>query len=108
MGSIIWYFIMLLCTFVFFVIGYIAKKSTKPMHFYSGTEVDPALISDIHAYNRANSRMWNIYALWYLISAFVHVISPLLSVVMVVVGSTMGIGILVHVYTKILKKYSIK
>lgn len=108
MGSIIWYFIMLLCTFVFFAIGYYAKKSKVPMHFYSGTEVDPAIITDIKAYNKENSIMWNTYALWYLISTFAHALSPMLAVIMLMLACTLGIGILIFAYNKILKKYSVR
>ena len=108
MGSIIWYFIMLLCTFVFFTIGYIARTSTKPMHFYSGTNVDAASITDIKAYNKANSNMWNAYALWYLISTFTHALNPMLAVIMLMFACTIGIGVLVCVYNKILNKYSVK
>ena len=58
--------IMALCGFgcgaLFFGIGVYAGKLKKPMHFYSGTTVDPKTISDVPAYNRANSRMWKQFS----------------------------------------------
>ena len=78
------------------------------MHFYSGSEVDASSITDIKAYNRANSKMWNTYALWYLLSTFAHALSPMLAVIMLMFACTIGIGILVYVYSRILNKYSVK
>ena len=78
--NIVGMIIMMLCNFLcggaFLGIGIWAKKRKDPMHFYSGTKVDPRSIADIPAYNRVNGRMWMIYSVPFWLSgviAFFHV-----------------------------------
>ena len=58
--------VMFLCGFgcgaLFFGMGVYASRLKKPMHFYSGTTVDPKTISNVPAYNRANGRMWKQFS----------------------------------------------
>ena len=58
--------VMALCGFgcgaLFFGIGVWAAKQKKPMHFWSGSTVDPGIITNIPAYNRENSRMWKQFS----------------------------------------------
>ena len=58
--------VMALCGFgcgaLFFGIGVWAAGSKKPMHFWSGSTVDPRSISNLPAYNRANARMWKQFS----------------------------------------------
>ena len=57
--------VLILCGFgcgsLFFWIGSWAEKRKDPMSFWTGTVVDSKTITDIHAYNKANSRMWKQY-----------------------------------------------
>lgn len=55
-------FILWLCAAVFTGIAVHARRAEKPMWFWSGTSVSPEAVRDIPAYNRANARMWMIYA----------------------------------------------
>ena len=70
--------IMLLCGFgcamLFQGIALWAEQRKEPVHFYSGTTVDPRTISDIPAYNRANARLWKLYAIPYWLSGLLSLL----------------------------------
>ena len=57
-GKIIMWIVCFGCGALFVGIGVFAWRRKEPMWFYSGTEVDPASITDVPAYNRANAVMW--------------------------------------------------
>ena len=65
---VIWLLAVLGCGILFFGIGIWAERSEKPVHFWSGTKVDPRKVKDIPAYNHANARMWKFYSLPYMVS----------------------------------------
>lgn len=107
-GLIIWCITIFGCAFLFYGMGVYAEKREKPMHFWAGTTVDEAKISDIQAYNKANARMWKIYSLWYFASGIIYFWYEWLAVTILILSCTLGIGILVATYTKIEKKYKVK
>lgn len=104
-GSIIWYITMFGCAALFCGIGLYARKLEKPMWFWSGSTVDPASITDVKAYNSENARMWFLYSLWYWGAGFVWIWHETAALIALVLGCTVGIGILVGTYQKIEKKY---
>ena len=104
-GTIIWFVTMFGCAALFFGIGVYAKRLEKPMWFWSGVEVEPAVISDIPAYNRENSRMWKVYSLWFWAAGILWIWNEIAALVVLVTGSTVGIGLLIGRYLKIEKKY---
>ena len=61
-GKIIWWIVSFGCAILFYSIGVYAAKLKKPMHFWSGSAVDPKTISNVPAYNRANGRMWKQFS----------------------------------------------
>lgn len=107
--------IMLLCGFgcgaLFYWIGAWASGRKDPMHFWSGSTVDPKTITDISAYNQANARMWKQYSIPYWISGVMGILTfwdvRLLAFSMVPIGlaGTVGIWWLIHTYRKIEKQY---
>ena len=104
----------LLCAGIFFGIGMWAKSRKDPMHFYSGTTVDPRTISDIPAYNRENEKLWKTYAAPYFLCAacaFGSIWAKVLmtvSIVVLVLACTVGGVWLVLKYNKILSTYKIR
>ena len=106
-GSIIWFIITFGCAALFYGIGIYAQRLEKPMHFYSGSSVDPAQISDIKAYNKENARMWKLYSLWYVTSGLAEIWSSTLAVILLIAGCAVGLPVLIHTYSKILKKYRV-
>ena len=100
------------CAGLFCGIGYWAKKRKDPMHFYSGSTVDPKSISDIPAYNRANSRMWMTYSIPFWLCGFFSIAGlwaswcGVVSVVLLCVGSIAGSVWLVLRYQKIRRKFA--
>ena len=107
-------FVNLLCAGIFYGIGAWAQSRKDPMHFYSGTTVDPKTISDVPAYNRDNARLWKQYSIPFWLCAvcafgsiWVEVLMKI-SIALLVVGCTLGSGWLVWKYSKIHSKYRIR
>ena len=107
-GKIIMCIISLLCTIMFFCIGIYAKKSSKPMGFWSGHQIDASKITDIQKYNNDNAIMWKIYSMLYFASALSAIFSPLVAAVLIIISCTLGLGVLIVAYNKICKQYMIK
>ncbi len=111
--------IMIICCWgsalLFLTIGTCAARSEKPMHFWSGTTVDPATISDIPAYNHANGRMWALYSVPYWICGvfggleivFHSAWFPIACLIVMVLACTVGMWWLVRTYKSIEKKYKV-
>ena len=113
-GAIIMVFSNLICAGSFYGIGIWAEKRKDPMHFYSGTKVDPRTISDIPAYNRENAAMWKQFSVPFFLAAACAVAGlwekqlSILGIILLVAGSTAGIGWLLVRYNRILKKYQVR
>ena len=110
-GIILMTFVNLLCAGIFYGIGFWAQKRSDPMHFYTGTTVDPKTISDIPAYNRENAKMWKAFSIPFWLCAGCALgsiwfdVLMIVSIVLLALGCTVGIGWLICKYHKILKKY---
>lgn len=96
------------CAVLFYAIGVYAKKLKKPMHFWSGVEVDAAKITDIGQYNRENGVMWQLYSLWYFAAGAAGIFNSIFALVFLILGCTAGLVILVCSYNRIFQKYSVK
>ena len=112
-GIILMTFINLMCAGIFYGIGVWANKRKDPMHFYAGSTIDPKTISDIPAYNRENAKLWKMFSVpfWFCAGcAFGSIWMETLmtvSIIILVLGCTVGIGWLVWKYSKIHRKYRI-
>ena len=113
-GIILMTFVNLMCAGIFYGIGVWAQNRKDPMHFYSGTTVDPKTISDVPAYNRDNARLWKQYSIPFWLCAgcaFGSIWAEVLmivSIVFLVFGCTLGSGLLLWRYHRILKTYKIR
>lgn len=105
-GKIICCLVCFGCGLVFYVLGIYASKTEKPMHFYSGTEIDTNTITDIKKYNQENALMWKVYSLCYFVSAIVGIWNTLLCVILLIFSCSVGIVFLVIQYHRILRKYT--
>ena len=113
-GIILMTFVNLLCAGIFYGIGVWAKKRKDPMHFYSGTTVDPKAISDIPAYNQENAKLWKSYSAPFFLCAacafgsiWVKVLMTV-SISVLVLACTAGGCWLVWKYSKILSTYKVR
>ena len=104
-GDIIWYVTIFGCAALFVGIGIYAKNLQKPMWFWSGSEVDPASLSDVRGYNAENARMWIGYSLWYWASGAAWIWSKAAALILLILSCTVGIAFLVGRFHKIEKKY---
>lgn len=113
-GIILITFVNLMCAGIFYGIGMWAQNRKDPMHFYSGSTVDPKTISDVPAYNKENSRLWKQYSIPFWICSICSIASiwveslMTVSIVVLVLGCTLGGVWLVCKYHKIHKKYLVK
>ena len=108
---LIWGLSLFGCALTFLGIGIWAEKSDKPMHFWSGSTVDPKKIRDLQAYNHANAVMWKWYSVPYFLSGVLGCLDHwypgcmILGVCLLVLACLPGIGILIYCYSRIEKKY---
>lgn len=101
--------IVWLCGALFISIGIYSLKKKTPMHFWSGTTVKPEEISNIKAYNKANGVMWISYGLIFVLSGILgFLVGTFIGAIIVVLISTIGLIILITIYTRIHDKYKIK
>ncbi len=105
MERVVWLIIMIPLAVVFTGIGVFAWRCKKPMWFYSGSEVKEDEITDIHAYNKANGKMWIAFSGIFWLSAALGVFQSAAAGIAVAVGVIAGIPFLVLTYGKIYKKY---
>ena len=107
-GIVIMVFCCVLCGSIFSGMSVWAKKRKDPMHFYSGTTVDPKTVSDIPAYNKENSKMWMIYSVPFWASGVVSFFHMGAAAVIVTVACFPGFLWLIFRYKRICKKYIIR
>ena len=88
-------------------IGIYAIRRKKPMWFWSDSTVPEDTISDVAAYNRANGIMWLWYSAAFWIAGFLGIASPVAGVIVLGAACTIGLPVLVVVYRKILREYSV-
>ncbi len=103
--NIIFAVICWLCSLIFGAVAIWAFKSKQPMHFWSGSTVNPEEITDIPAYNRANGRMWSIYTMAMIMTGVLSLFNITVSAVLLIVICVPGIVVLIIVYNRIYKKY---
>ncbi len=110
-GIIIWAVVLFGCTILFYGIGIWAEHSKKPVHFWSGTQVDARKVTDIPAYNHANAVMWKWYSLPYFLSGILGCLDSIhpwcmpVGVILLVLACFPGIFVLIWRYSQIEKIY---
>jgi hypothetical protein len=93
------------CAALFYGIGVYAQRIDKPMHFWSGTKVDPKQITDVERYNHENGVMWKLYSLWYVAAGLAQIWSMLVGVIILIGSCSIGLVLLILTYNKIYIKY---
>ena len=106
-GQIIMIICCLGCAALFYGIGIWADKSEKPVHFWSGSKVDPATIADVDSYNHDNAVMWKIYSIPYWIAGVLAFFdqSMIYATVLLVLACFPGMLFLVRQYMRIERRY---
>ena len=115
LGSIV----LILCGFgcgaLFSWMGSWAESRKDPMHFWTGSIVDPKTITNIPAYNKANAWMWRQYATpywmtgWCGFAGFLNFkLAALVGCTLVGLASTIGIIWLIWAYKRIEKQYKVQ
>lgn len=104
-GSVIFAIICWVCFLIFFGIAIYAFKRKTPMHFWSGTTIKEEEIKDINSYNRENGIMWLIYSSSFLIAGILALFKIEIATILLIVFSTVGLGILIYAHQRIYNKY---
>ena len=111
--------VLILCGFgcgsLFSWIGSWADKRKDPMHFWTGSVVDPGTITDISVYNKANARMWKRYAAPYWVTGWCgfgcflnYPMAVAVGILLIGSASTVGIIWLICAYKRIEKQYKVQ
>jgi hypothetical protein len=97
------------CGLTFYLIGFMADKSTKPFGFWSGVELDPKRVNDLTGYNRANAIMWKVYSIpyWFagIIGCFPGELYCAISGILLFLACIPGLFFLISSYRRIERQY---
>ena len=108
MEKVIWLVITIPCSLLFTGIGIYAWRRTKPMWFWSGSEVRSEEIRDVPAYNRANGWMWIAYSGVFWVGAALSLMNVDAAGAALAAGCLGGIPLLVFAYGRIYARYKAK
>ena len=101
------------CAALFYGIGKWSIRRKDPMHFWSGSTIDPATITDIPAYNEENGKMWMRYSIPFWISGICALFAGYsewfmyFSLALLVFFAGPGIFLLIRRYKAICREYMI-
>lgn len=104
-GKVIMIVCCWICAVLFFGIGVYASHRKEPMWFWSGSQVPAESISDIPAYNRAQSTMWKVYSLPYWVAGAAAFFSPAGAGILLTAACVLGIPPLLFAHNRIEKRY---
>ena len=99
------------CAALFLGIGMYATRLKTPMHFWSGSRIDPASVSYIPAYNRENGRMWKWYSVPYWSAGAFTLFgggsdpAAICAMVLLILAFIPGMPILIASYNRISNRY---
>ena len=102
------------CAALFLGIGIWALYRKTPMHFWSGTKVDPNSVSDIPAYNHENGKMWKWYSVPYWVAGAFALfgggsdLAAICAVVFLILAFIPGMPILIATYKRITDKFIVR
>ena len=103
--TLIFLLLLSICALSFVSIGIWALLRREPMHFWSGSTVEPSAITDVKAYNRANGLMWCLYAIPFYLAGILYFCSPQLGIALILLVVFPGIPVLIWNYYRIRKTY---
>ena len=110
-GAIIMCVVCCGCGALFLGIGVWANGLEKPMHFWSGSVIDPKTVRDIPEYNRKNALMWKWYSLPYWFAGIFGLFSwkcewcMYVSMALLLIACIPGLGVLIACYKHIEKEH---
>jgi len=84
------------------------SKRRKPIHFFAGSTVEVQEVTDVSAYNRANAKMWALYAAWFIVISALSLLNSTVGIVLSVVSIIPGVFFLYIPYKWIYKKYQVR
>ena len=99
------------CGLLFFGIGSWAEKANKPVHFWSGSKVDPQKVSDVQSYNHECAVMWKLYSTPYWLSGILSCLNfmgdkfMIAAAILLFIACFPGLFFLVLRYRRIEKTY---
>lgn len=101
-------FINWVCAVIFLLVSIACKKSKRPVGFWSGQKVRREQVTDVRKYNIANCILWGIYSLIYWIAGFVAFSDTGISMIITMIGCTVGLAYLILGYVWIKKRFFVE
>jgi uncharacterized membrane protein YjjB (DUF3815 family) len=94
-----------LCALIIGVCALWISKRRKPIHFFTGSTVEPEEVTDIPAYNRANALMWTIYAACFVVVGTLSFFNSIAGLILMLVLFIPCIIPMYFFHKRIYKKY---
>jgi membrane protease YdiL (CAAX protease family) len=94
-----------LMALIYGVVAFWISKRRKPIHFIAGDEVRAEEITDVRAYNRANSKMWAIYAIIHVLAGLFGLLSSTIAIVLFMLLLIPGLIILFVFHKRIYDRF---
>ena len=107
LGQIIYCFCCLACALAFILIPFLNKETKEPISFWSGDASLKEKVKDVENYNKEMTKLYLCYGSCYVVAALSVFISFIVSVILLIIGMTIGIFVVYKIYKCILNKYSI-
>lgn len=92
-----------MCSVPFFIIAIFEKNSREPITFWSGDKTLKSKIKNIPEYNKKMSALYKKCALYFIASGAVFLAAPVLGIIMLCFGCTIGFYVVYLCYKKILE-----
>ncbi|WP_343208333.1 hypothetical protein [Anaerolentibacter hominis] len=91
---------------IFLIFGCYVKGHKEPILFWSATRNKNKKVQDVKGYNRANVRMWMLYALCFVITGIPGLFGLwLVNLILLAFIAVPGFLFLMYVYTKLEERY---
>ena len=85
-------FINFVCAAIFSLLAYSCFISRRPVSFWSGEKITKEQVTSVEKYNFANGVLWAGYSVFYWIAAICGFVNTTLSVIITILGLTVGIA----------------
>ena len=84
------------CAAIFSLLAYSCFISRRPVSFWSGDKITKDQVTDVRKFNMANAVLWAIYSLFYWIACVCGFVNSKVSIIITIVGLTVGfVGLLI-------------
>ena len=77
----------------------------RPVHFFTGDKMTSEEVTDVRAYNRANGKMWAVYAIINAVAGFIALLNSITGYVLFAILTLPGLFVLFAFHKRIYSRY---